>query len=80
MDREEYKNDIKIYIDCYLENDDELTEKNKEKLRRIQNNDDSLNRLAKELYNNKALNAIEDTDKFNYERNYYISKLLDKEI
>ena len=77
---DEYKQDISIYIDCYLENDDELTKKNEEKFRKIQNNDEILTRLATELYNNEVLNTINDIDTFNYERNYYISKLLDKEI
>lgn len=77
---DEYKQDISVYIDCYLENDDELTEKNEEKFREIQNNDEILTRLATELYNNEVLNTINDIDTFNYERNYYISELLDKEI
>lgn len=62
------------------ENDDEFTEINEEKFRRIQNDDKILTRLATELYNNEVLNAIDDIDRFNYERNYYISELLDKEI
>lgn len=77
---DEYKKDIIIYINGYLENDDEFTEINEEKFRRIQNDDKILTRLATELYNNEVLNAIDDIDKFNYERNYYISELLDKEI
>ena len=77
---DEYKKDISIYINGYLENDDEFTEINEEKFRRIQNDDKILTRLATELYNNEVLNAIDDIDKFNYERNYYISELLDKEI
>lgn len=76
---DEYKKDISIYINSYLENDDEFTEMNEEKFRKIQNDDEILTRLATELYNNKVLNAIEDIDKFNIERNYYISELLDKE-
>lgn len=76
---DEYKKDIIIYINGYLENDDEFTEINEEKFRRIQNDDKILTRLATELYNNEVLNAIDDIDKFNYERNYYISELLDKE-
>ena len=76
---DEYKKDISIYINGYLENDDEFTEINEEKFRRIQNDDKILTRLATELYNNEVLNAIDDIDKFNYERNYYISELLDKE-
>lgn len=77
---DEYKKDIIIYINGYLENDDEFTEINEEKFRRIQNDDKILTRLATELYNNKVLNTIDDIDRFNYERNYYISELLDKEI
>ena len=77
---DEYKKDISIYINGYLENDDEFTEINEEKFRRIQNDDKILTRLATELYNNEVLNAIDDIDRFNYERNYYISELLDKEI
>lgn len=77
---DEYKKDIIIYINGYLENDDEFTEINEEKFRRIQNDDKILTRLAIELYNNEVLNAIDDIDRFNYERNYYISELLDKEI
>ncbi|MBR2652818.1 MAG: hypothetical protein IKC22_00635 [Bacilli bacterium] len=76
---DEYKKDISIYINSYLENDDEFTEMNEEKFRKIQNDDEILTRLATELYNNEVLNAIEDIDKFNIERNYYISELLDKE-
>lgn len=76
---DEYKKDISIYINSYLENDDEFTEINEEKFRKIQNDDEILTRLATELYNNEVLNAIEDIDKFNIERNYYISELLDKE-
>lgn len=76
---DEYKKDISIYINGYLENDDEFTEINEEKFRRIQNDDKILTRLATELYNNEVLNAIDDIDRFNYERNYYISELLDKE-
>lgn len=76
---DEYKKDIIIYINGYLENDDEFTEINEEKFRRIQNDDKILTRLATELYNNEVLNAIDDIDRFNYERNYYISELLDKE-
>ena len=77
---DEYKKDIIIYINGYLENDDEFTEINEEKFRRIQNDDKILTRLATELYNNEVLNAIDNIDRFNYERNYYISELLDKEI
>lgn len=77
---DEYKQDISVYIDCYLENDDELTEENEEKFRKIQNNNEILTRLATELYNNEVLNTINDIDTFNYERNYYINELLDKEI
>lgn len=76
---DEYKKDISIYIDCYLENDDEYSEMYEEKFRKIQNSDEILTRLAEELYNNEVLNAIDDIDRFNYERNYYISELLDKE-
>jgi len=76
---DEYKKDIIIYINGYLENDDEFTEINEEKFRRIQNDDKILTKLATELYNNEVLNAIDDIDRFNYERNYYISELLDKE-
>ena len=75
-----FKKDISIYINGYLENDDEFTEINEEKFRRIQNDDKILTRLATELYNNEVLNAIDNIDRFNYERNYYISELLDKEI
>ena len=77
---DEYKKDIIIYINGYLENDDEFTEMYEEKFRKIQNDDKILTRLATELYNNEVLNAIDDIDRFNYERNYYISELLDKEI
>ena len=76
---DEYKKDIIIYINGYLENDDEFTEINEEKFRRIQNDDKILTRLATELYNNEVLNTIDDIYRFNYERNYYISELLDKE-
>jgi len=77
---DEFKQDIKAYIDCYLENDDEFTEKNEKKYRKIQENDEILTKLAENLYQNKVLNSITDIDSFNYERNYYISELLEKEI
>lgn len=76
---EDFKKDIYGWVNSYLENDDEFTEMNEEKFRKIQNDDEILTRLATELYNNEVLNAIEDIDKFNIERNYYISELLDKE-
>ena len=77
---DEFKQDIKVYIDCYLENDDEFTEKNEKKYRKIQENDEILTKLAENLYQNKVLNSITDIDSFNYERNYYINELLEKEI
>ena len=77
---DEFKQDIKAYIDCYLENNDEFTEKNEKKYRKIQENDEILTKLAENLYQNKVLNSITDIDSFNYERNYYISELLEKEI
>lgn len=77
---DEFKQDIKTYIDCYLENNDEFTEKNEKKYRKIQENDEILTKLAENLYQNKVLNFITDIDSFNYERNYYISELLEKEI
>lgn len=77
---DEFKQDIKAYIDCYLENYDEFTEKNEKKYRKIQENDEILTKLAENLYQNKVLNSITDIDSFNYERNYYISELLEKEI
>ena len=77
---DEFKQDIKAYIDCYLENDDKFTKKNEKKYRKIQENDEILTKLAKNLYHNEVLNSITDIDSFNYERNYYISELLEKEI
>ena len=46
MTIEEFKENIKTYIDSYLDNNDELTENNKDKFKRIQNNDEILTRLA----------------------------------
>lgn len=63
---------INNYINFYLENDDELTLKNEEKYRRIQQDENAMNRLATELGNLKLV----DMQDINYE----ISKLLEKEI
>lgn len=62
---------INNYINFYLENDDELTLKNEEKYRRIQNNEHIMNKLAIELGNMKLV----DMQDINYE----ISQLLEKE-
>jgi len=62
---------INNYINFYLENDDELTLKNEEKYRRIQNNEQIMNKLAIELGNMKLV----DMQDINYE----ISQLLEKE-
>ena len=51
---DEFKQDIKAYIDCYLENDDEFTEKNEKKYRKIKENDEILTKLAENLYQNKT--------------------------
>ena len=77
---EKLKKDIRIYIDCYLENDDEFTIKNEEKFRKIQNDEKTLNELARKLYDNEVLNSIKDIDRYNYERNYYINELLNKVV
>ena len=63
---------INNYINFYLENDDELTLKNEEKYRRIQQDENAINRLATELGNLKLV----DMQDINYE----ISRLLEKEI
>lgn len=62
---------INNYINFYLENDDELTLKNEEKYRRIQNNEQIMNKLAIELGNMKLV----DMQDINYE----INQLLEKE-
>ena len=69
---ETMKKYINNYINFYLENDDELTLKNEEKYRRIQQDENTMNRLATELGNLKLV----DMQDINYE----ISKLLEKEI
>ena len=66
------KNYINNYINFYLENDDELTTKNKEKFRRIQNNQDTMNNLSKKL---EKLNLKDMQDV-----NYTINELLEKEV
>lgn len=71
-----YKKYISGYIDVYLENDDELTTMNEKRYREIQKNDESLTRYATELFNNKELNAINDTDKFYMEIQWYLQQLL----
>ena len=77
---DEYKKDISIYINSYLENDDEFTEMNEEKFRKIQNDDEILTRLATELYNNEVLNAIEDIDKFKKKKKSTNDKKIDVEL
>lgn len=62
---------INNYINFYLENDDELTLKNEEKYKKIQNNEQIMNKLAIELGNMKLV----DMQDINYE----ISQLLEKE-
>ena len=69
---ETMKKYINNYINFYLENDDELTLKNEEKYRRIQQDENAMNRLATELGNLKLV----DMQDINYE----ISRLLKKEI
>lgn len=69
---ETMKKYINNYINFYLENDDELTLKNEEKYRRIQQDENAMNRLATELGNLKLI----DMQDINYE----ISRLLEKEI
>ena len=69
---EQMKKYINNYINFYLENDDELTQKNEKKFRRIQNDKNIMNKLATELGKMK----LADMQDINYE----ISKLLDKEI
>lgn len=69
---ETMKKYINNYINFYLENDDELTLKNEEKYRRIQQDENAMNRLATELGNLKLV----DMQDINYE----ISILLEKEI
>jgi hypothetical protein len=69
---ETMKKYINNYINFYLENDDELTLKNEEKYRRIQQDENAMNRLATELGNLKLV----DMQDINYE----ISRLLEKEI
>ena len=80
MTIEDFKEDIKNYIDSYLENDDEFTERHEQRLKDIQEDDEVLTRLATELYNNGVLNTIDDIGRFNYERNYYINELLKGEL
>lgn len=63
---------INNYINFYLENDDELTQKNEKKFKRIQNDEDIMNKLETELGEMK----LADMQDINYE----ISKLLNKEI
>lgn len=62
---------INNYINFYLENDDELTLKNEEKYKKIQNDEKIMNKLSTELGNMKLV----DMQDINYE----ISKLLEKE-
>jgi vesicle coat complex subunit len=69
---EQMKKYINNYINFYLENDDELTQKNGKKFRKIQNDEDIMNKLATELGKMKLV----DMQDINYE----ISKLLNKEI
>ena len=69
---ETMKKYINNYINFYLENDDELTLKNEEKYRRIQQDENAMNRLATELGNLKLV----DMQDINYE----ISRLLEKGI
>lgn len=69
---ETMKKYINNYMNFYLENDDELTLKNEEKYRRIQQDENAMNRLATELGNFKLV----DMQDINYE----ISRLLEKEI
>lgn len=69
---ETMKKYINNYINFYLENDDELTLKNEKKYRRIQQDENAMNRLATELGNLKLV----DMQDINYE----ISRLLEKEI
>jgi vesicle coat complex subunit len=69
---EQMKKYINNYINFYLENDDELTQKNEKKFRKIQNDEDIMNKLATELGKMKLV----DMQDINYE----ISKLLNKEI
>lgn len=80
MTIEDFKEDIKNYIDSYLENDDEFTEEYKQRLRDIQEDDKTLTILATNLYNSSMLNAINDIDRFNYAKNYYIDELLKGEL
>lgn len=54
---------ISGYIDAYLENDDELTEKNKEKYRKIQNNKHLLDKLTNQLLFNLYPIINEETQK-----------------
>ncbi|MBQ3475795.1 MAG: hypothetical protein IJH20_06480 [Bacilli bacterium] len=68
---ETMKKYINNYINFYLENDDELTLKNEEKYRKIQNDEKIMNKLSTELGNMKLV----DMQDINYE----ISKLLEKE-
>lgn len=63
---------INNYINFYLENDDELTEQNEEKYKRIQNDKAVMEKLATELGNIKLV----DMQDINFE----IQRLLDKEI
>lgn len=80
MTIEDFKEDIKNYIDSYLENDDEFTEEYEQRLRDIQEDDKTLTILATNLYNSSMLNAINDIDRFNYAKNYYIDELLKGEL
>lgn len=76
---EEYKASISTYIDALLTEKDEFVEKYGEKYRSIQNDEETMTRLATELYNNEVLNSYEDQLQFDYEEHYYINLLLDKE-
>lgn len=69
---ETMKKYINNYINFYLENDDELTLKNEEKYRKIQQDENAMNKLATELGNLKLV----DMQDINYE----ISRLLEREI
>lgn len=61
---------IENYIIFYLENDDEFTEKNKEKFTKILQNNEIMEELAQKL----GAMKLEDMQDINYE----ISKLLEE--
>lgn len=61
---------IENYIVFYLENDDEFTEKNKEKFTKILQNNEIMEELAQKL----GAMKLEDMQDINYE----ISKLLEE--